>query len=273
MTLYAVGDLQGCLDPLKCLLDEVRFDPAKDCLWLVGDLVNRGPQSLETLRFLYEMRESIITVLGNHDLHLLAVSLHPERMKKSDTLRKILKAPDCNELLMWLRQQPLLHYDESRDTILVHAGLPPQWTLEQALSLAKEVETVLQDDDRFPQFIEGMYGNEPTLWDDDLEGATRWRVITNYLTRMRFCAPDGTLELKTKEASGSAPDGYAPWFSHQGRLTRQHRLIFGHWAALEGRCDEPGVFALDTGCVWGNKMTLLNVDTGERHNCACQEGG
>ncbi|TWI56809.1 bis(5'nucleosyl)-tetraphosphatase ApaH [Pseudomonas duriflava] len=273
MTLYAVGDLQGCLDPLVCLLDTVEFDRTQDRLWLVGDLVNRGPQSLETLRFLYEMRDAIVTVLGNHDLHLLATSLHPERLKKSDTLRKILKAPDRDELLNWLRQQPILHYDAVYDTILVHAGLPPQWTLPHALTLAGEVESVLQDDERFPLFIEGMYGNEPALWREDLEGVERWRVITNYLTRMRFCAADGTLELKSKEASGNAPDGFAPWFSHPHRLTREHRLIFGHWAALEGRCDEPGVFALDTGCVWGNKMTLLNVDTGERHTCACRKGG
>lgn len=270
MATYAVGDLQGCLEPLKCLLRQVAFDPARDRLWLVGDLVNRGPQSLETLRFLYAMRDSLTCVLGNHDLHLLAVAHDVERLKKSDTLKEILEAPDRADLIDWLRQQKLLHYDAERDTALVHAGIPPQWTLKKALVRAAEVEEVLRDDTRIREFLDGMYGNEPARWHKNLRGIERLRVITNYFTRMRFCKADGTLDLKSKEGLGSAPKGYAPWFSHLERKTRGLKIVFGHWAALEGRCDEPGVFALDTGCVWGGAMTLLNLDSGERIRCECK---
>lgn len=271
MAVYAVGDLQGCLDPLKCLLERVRFDPARDRLWLVGDLVNRGPKSLETLRFLYSIRESLVCVLGNHDLHLLAVAHNIERLRKADTLREIIDAPDSAELLDWLRRQKLLHHDEERDIALVHAGIPPQWTLKKALKRAVEVEEALQDDARLPLFLDGMYGNEPDKWDKDLHGAARLRVITNYFTRMRFCRADGTLDLKSKEGLDTAPPGFAPWFSIPGRKTRGQKIIFGHWAALEGNCHEPGLFALDTGCVWGGAMTLLNIDSGERHSCSCEE--
>jgi bis(5'-nucleosyl)-tetraphosphatase (symmetrical) len=270
MALYAVGDVQGCLQPLKVLLERVAFDPARDRLWLVGDLVNRGPQSLETLRFLYAMRDSVTTVLGNHDLHLLAVAHNIERLKKHDTLREILEAPDRNDLLDWLRRQKLLHYDAERDIALVHAGIPPQWTMNKALLRAAEVEEALNDDARLPLFLDGMYGNEPAKWHKDLQGIDRLRVITNYFTRMRFCTPDGTLDLKSKEGLESAPPGYAPWFAHANRKTRGHRLIFGHWAALEGKCNEPGVYALDTGCVWGSALTLLNVDSGEQHRHDCR---
>jgi len=273
MATYAVGDLQGCLEPLQCLLKQVAFDPARDRLWLVGDLVNRGPQSLETLRFLYGMRESLVCVLGNHDLHLLAAGHNIERLKKSDTLREILEAPDRAELLEWLRQQKLMHYDEQRDIALVHAGIPPQWSLRKALKCAAEVEAALRDDNLFAPYLDGMYGNEPTKWNSDLTGVDRLRVITNYFTRMRFCTSEGKLDLKGKEGADTAPPGYAPWFKYQDRKTKGLKIIFGHWAALEGRCDEPGIFALDTGCVWGGFMTLMNVDTGERMLCKCDEHG
>lgn len=273
MAVYAVGDLQGCLEPLKCLLDDVRFTPGNDRLWLVGDLINRGPQSLETLRFLYSIRDSLVCVLGNHDLHLLAASRHSERLKKSDTLREILEAPDCHELLVWLRRQKLMHYDAERNVAMTHAGIPPQWSLKKALKLAGEVEQALQDDKLYERFLANMYGNEPARWDNDLEGVTRLRVITNYFTRMRFCTADGKLDLKGKEGIETAMPGYAPWFSHKQRKTRDVKIIFGHWAALEGRCDEPGVFALDSGCVWGGSLTLLNVDTLQRHHCDCTHDG
>ncbi|KTB77282.1 symmetrical bis(5'-nucleosyl)-tetraphosphatase [Pseudomonas syringae] len=273
MAVYAVGDLQGCLDPLKCLLDHVSFDPSRDQLWLVGDLVNRGPQSLETLRYLYTIRESLVCVLGNHDLHLLAAARNVERLKKGDTLREIIEAADRDELLGWLRRQKLMHYDEGRNVAMVHAGIPPQWSLKKALKCAAEVEQVLQDDQAYGAFLDGMYGNEPAKWDSNLSGVTRLRVITNYFTRMRFCTSDGKLDLKSKEGVGTAIPGYAPWFSHQSRKTRDVKIIFGHWAALEGRCDEPGVFALDSGCVWGGAMTLFNVDTLERHQCNCDAVG
>ena len=273
MAVYAVGDLQGCLQPLKRLLVRVAFDPAKDTLWLVGDLVNRGPQSLETLRFLYRMRESLVCVLGNHDLHLLAVAHNIERLKKSDTLREILEAPDCPELIDWLRQQKLLHYDSDRNTALVHAGIPPQWSLKKALRYAGEVEQALRDDNLIAPYLDGMYGNDPAKWDNDLKGITRLRVITNYFTRMRFCTRDGKLDLKSKEGADTALPGYAPWFSYKERKTPGLKIIFGHWAALEGRCNEPGLFALDTGCVWGGAMTLLNVDSGQRLVCDCDDLG
>jgi bis(5'-nucleosyl)-tetraphosphatase (symmetrical) len=271
MATYAVGDLQGCLKPLQCLLQQVNFNPSTDRLWLVGDLINRGPQSLETLRYLYAMRESLVCVLGNHDLHLLAVSRNIARLKRGDTLQEILEASDRDELLDWLRQQKLLHYDKPRDIALVHAGIPPQWSMSKALRRAAEVEKALRDDTLYPMFLDGMYGNEPTRWSKELTSVIRLRVITNYFTRMRFCMADGTLDLKTKEGLNSAPSGYAPWFSHKQRKTRQHRIVFGHWAALEGRCEEPNVFALDTGCVWGGAMTLMNIDSGQYHRCSCGE--
>ncbi len=273
MATYAVGDLQGCLEPLKCLLERVHFNPATDRLWLVGDLVNRGPQSLETLRFLYGMRDSLVCVLGNHDLHLLAAWHNVERLKKSDTLREILDAPDAPDLMDWLRRQKLLHFDEPRGTVLVHAGIPPQWTLGKALALAAEVEEVLRDDTRLKPYLDGMYGNEPAKWNKDLAGVTRLRVITNYFTRMRFCTAEGKLDLKGKEGADTALPGYKPWFAHKDRRSRHVKIIFGHWAALEGRCNAPGVFALDTGCVWGGAMTLMNVDSGELHRCDCKADG
>ncbi|MCV4286143.1 symmetrical bis(5'-nucleosyl)-tetraphosphatase [Pseudomonas capsici] len=273
MAVYAVGDLQGCLEPLKCLLGDVRFDPAKDQLWLVGDLVNRGPQSLETLRFLYSIRESVVCVLGNHDLHLLAASRNMERLKKADTLREIIEAPDGNDLLDWVRRQKLMHYDEQRNVAMTHAGIPPQWSLKKALKYASEVEQALQDDNLYEPFLDGMYGNEPAKWDNDLQGVTRLRVITNYFTRMRFCTREGKLDLKSKEGIETALPGYEPWFKHPNRKTRDLKIIFGHWAALEGKCDEPGVYALDSGCVWGGAMTLMNVDTLERHICDCDAVG
>jgi bis(5'-nucleosyl)-tetraphosphatase (symmetrical) len=273
MATYAVGDLQGCLEPLQCLLEQVAFDPAKDHLWLVGDLVNRGPQSLATLRFLYGIRESLVCVLGNHDLHLLAAGRNIERLKKNDTLREILEAPDRAELLEWLRQQKLMHYDELRDIALVHAGIPPQWSLRKALKYAAEVEEALHDDNRIAPYLDGMYGNEPVKWDNDLKGVARLRVITNYFTRMRFCTREGKLDLKSKEGADTALPGYKPWFTYKERKTKDLKIIFGHWAALEGQCDEPGIFALDTGCVWGGAMTLMNVDTGERLQCKCDDQG
>lgn len=273
MAVYAVGDLQGCLQPLKCLLERVNFNPAVDRLWLVGDLVNRGPESLATLRFLYSIRDSLVCVLGNHDLHLLAAWHNIERLKKNDTLREILDAPDAADLLDWLRRQKLLHYDEQRGVALVHAGIPPQWTLGKALELAGEVEEVLRDDNRFKPYLDGMYGNEPNKWNKDLSGVTRLRVITNYFTRMRFCTSEGKLDLKGKEGADTAPPGYKPWFAHKGRRSRHVKIIFGHWAALEGRCNEPGVVALDTGCVWGGAMTLYNVDSGAMHRCECTDKG
>jgi len=212
-------------------------------------------------------------VLGNHDLHLLAAWQNVERLKKSDTLREVIEAPDADQLFDWLRQQKLLHYDEPRGIALVHAGIPPQWTLGQALRLAAEVEEVLRDDGRLKLYLDGMYGNEPNKWSKHLTGIERLRVITNYLTRMRFCTPAGKLDLKSKEGLGTAPKGYKPWYAHKDRRSRHVTIIFGHWAALQGQVDEPGIIALDTGCVWGGAMTLYNVDSGEYHRCDCTDDG
>ncbi|QLF92860.1 symmetrical bis(5'-nucleosyl)-tetraphosphatase [Pseudomonas sp. ABC1] len=269
MTTYAVGDLQGCLDPLKTLLDKVGFSASRDCLWVVGDMVNRGPKSLETLRFVRDLGSSGICVLGNHDLHLLAVAYGFGRLKRSDTLQPILDAPDRNDLIDFLRQQKLIHHDPQRNTAMVHAGIPPQWSLAKALLRAHEVELALRDDAMLLPFLDGMYGNLPDKWKKELHGIPRLRLITNYFTRMRFCKADGTLDLISKEGLDKAPEGFAPWFSHRNRKTRDNILIFGHWAALEGRCDEPNIRALDTGCVWGNCLTLLDLDSGTRHQCGC----
>lgn len=268
MSTYAIGDLQGCLASFEALQVEL---PDAHRLIFVGDLVNRGPQSLATLR---AVRQRVISgravaLLGNHDLHLLAVAHNIERMKRLDTLQDILEAPDRHDLLDWLRRQKLLHYDEQRDIALVHAGIPPQWTLHKALRLAAEVEDALQDDARLLPFLDGMYGNDPACWSKDLHGVERLRVITNYLTRMRFCKADGTLDLKSKEGVDTAPPGYAPWFSHPHRKTHGQKIIFGHWAALEGHCQEAGLSALDSGCVWGGALTLMNIDTGQRYRCEC----
>ncbi|WP_183165047.1 symmetrical bis(5'-nucleosyl)-tetraphosphatase [Azomonas macrocytogenes] len=273
MTLYAVGDLQGCLDPLKNLLEQVDFNPSRDTLWLTGDLVNRGSQSLETLRFVHDLGSSAVCVLGNHDLHLLAVAFDIERMKKSDTLESILAAPDREDLIDWLRQQELIHHDSARDITMVHAGIPPQWSIPKALKRAAEVESALRDDASLLPYLNGMYGNQPVKWNKALVGIERLRIITNYFTRMRFCQADGTLDLVAKEGIDTAPEGFTPWFSHPNRKSRGHRLLFGHWAALEGHCDEPDVYALDTGCVWGNALTLMNLDNNETLRCDCKELG
>ena len=258
MTLYAAGDLQGCIDPLHRLLDRVHFDPAKDCLWLTGDIVNRGPQSLAALRFVKSLGQSAVTVLGNHDLHLLAVAHTDRKAKKKDTLNDILSAPDAADLLEWLRQQPLMHFDSSINTALVHAGIPHVWTLEQSLRYAKEVETILRSD-HYPEYLETMYGNTPDVWSDALSGMTRYRLITNYLTRMRFIAPTGELELITKTDVDDAPPGYAPWFSYPLKIPVGTKILFGHWAALCGRSSNPACIALDAGYVWGNEMKLLRL--------------
>lgn len=270
MTRYAVGDIQGCFEPLQRLLHKVRFDPARDQLWAVGDLVNRGPQSLESLRFFAELGTSARVVLGNHDLHLLAVANGIRPLKRGDTLQPILDARDCAELLAWLRQQPLLYRDPTGDYTMVHAGLAPQWTIAQAATLADEVGTVLRGPG-WIDFLRGMYGDTPSRWNEQLRGIERWRVITNYLTRLRFCDTHGELDLRSKEGPDAAPPGFMPWFDVPGRKSAGHKLVFGHWATLLGRADRDDVIALDTGCVWGNTLTLIDLDSGIRSDCGCQK--
>lgn len=256
MAIYAVGDIQGCYDALQRLLERIRFDPASDQLWLAGDLVNRGPDSLSVLRFIRQLGSQAIAVLGNHDLHLLAIHYGQQAPKNKDTLDDVLSASDSDELLDWLRHRPLLHY--AHHWCMTHAGLPPQWSVEQAQSLASEVEQRLRSD-KAADFFAAMYGNEPNLWNDHLTGQERLRAIVNYLTRMRFMDQSGRLELRSKESAGKAPEGCAPWFSYQ-RKSQPTRLLFGHWAALEGHTGVDDIIALDTGCVWGGQLSALRLD-------------
>ncbi|MFK7975831.1 MAG: symmetrical bis(5'-nucleosyl)-tetraphosphatase [Halioglobus sp.] len=273
MSIYAVGDIQGCLKPLQCLLESVGFDPAKDTLWSVGDSVNRGPLCLETLRFLHGMKNSLVMVLGNHDLHLLAVAAGVRTASPSDTLDKILAAEDCDELIEWLAGLPLLHHEHGHT--LVHAGIAPQWSLTQAQALASEVEAALRGSTR-NEFLANMYGNQPAIWSDELTGTDRLRVITNYFTRMRFCSREGELDLKNKggiePALAGQSNGMQPWFSHVNRKMAGQPIVFGHWAALEGNTGRDDAIGLDTGCVWDAAMTLYNIETRERWACHCEAG-
>ncbi|MBB5319782.1 symmetrical bis(5'-nucleosyl)-tetraphosphatase [Marinobacter oulmenensis] len=266
MTDYAVGDIQGCYERLQDLVDKAGFSPSRDRLWFAGDLINRGPSSLAALRYAEGLGDSARVVLGNHDLHLLAVALGGHKLRRKDTLQSILDAPDCDHLLHWLRQQRLCIHDAGRNLLVAHAGVPHIWGVEKAMACAREVEAVIQGPDAEDYFRQ-MYGNEPACWRDDLSGMERWRAITNYFTRMRFIAEDGTLELSAKESADKAPEGYAPWF----RFPRPDstRVVFGHWAALVGQTGSDQFIGLDTGCVWGNELTLMNLDTGETIACDC----
>lgn len=266
MTTYAVGDIQGCLEPLQRLLAEVGFEPGRDTLLATGDLVNRGPASLETLRFCHRLGDSFRTVLGNHDLHLLAVARGCRGASRKDSFGDILVASDRARLLDWLQQQPLILSEQ--EFILVHAGIPPQWSLDDATQLGAEVAEVLRGPLAL-NFFSDMYGNEPDVWDARLSGTTRWRVITNYFTRMRFCDPLGRLDLESKEGLDSAPQGMAPWFSYRDCHRDNEHIIFGHWAALAGRPCGPGLYPLDTGCVWGGRLRLMQLDTREFIHCSC----
>ena len=265
MTDYAVGDIQGCLQTLQYLLEKVSFNPEKDMLWSVGDVVNRGPESLETLRFCYKLGSNFRMVLGNHDLHLLAVASGKKKASRSDTFGEILNAPDKDELLCWLKKQPLIINE--KDYVFVHAGIPPQWSLKKALESGKELSTILQCDIRSDQFFDSMYGNHPNIWRDSLTGPEKWRLIANYFTRMRFCSSLGRLELESKDPK-APPKGYLPWFDHKGSINDNVEIIFGHWAALEGQINKKNLYPLDTGYLWGGKMRLMNIDTKEFFHCS-----
>ena len=260
MSTYAIGDVQGCYDELQRLLDSLHFDPARDRLWFTGDLVNRGPKSLQTLRLAREF--DAVSVLGNHDLHLLAVSEGiDDHRGNSDTLGPVLAAHDRDELLAWLRARPLLHHDAELGFAMIHAGLAPQWDLDTAKSCAAEVETVLRGPD-YREFFAHMYGNEPDRWpapgEPALTGMDRLRFIVNCFTRLRYCGPDGRLALKAKGAPGTQPDGAIPWFEIPGRASRGTKIVFGHWSTLGYRAAED-VWALDTGCLWGGQLTALHL--------------
>jgi bis(5'-nucleosyl)-tetraphosphatase (symmetrical) len=259
MARYAIGDIQGCCDELKALLERCDYSADRDQLWFVGDLVNRGPQSLETLRFVRALGANATVVLGNHDLHLLAIAYGSKRKQKDgDTLAQVLDAPDRDQLLEWLLGRPLAVFDEPRGDFLVHGGLVPEWTPRQAAKYAREVEALLREDSR--TLFDAMYGNKPDKWSDGLRGMDRLRFIINVFTRMRYCRRDGTIDLKIKAAPGDQPEGFVPWFDAPGRASRDVRVICGHWSTL-GLVRRKDLLALDTGCVWGGALTAVNLDS------------
>lgn len=256
MAIYAIGDIQGCFQSLQRLLEKIKFDPNSDQLWFAGDLVNRGPQSLDTLRFIKSLGESAICVLGNHDLHLLALATGSSS-KKHPTLMDVLHADDRRELLGWLRHQPLMHYDPDLGTALVHAGIPPQWKMKSALKRAAEVEAILRSR-KYPGFLKHMYGNKPDQWSKTLSGHARLRYIVNAFTRMRYCDQNGRLNFRYNQRPGKQPKNLYPWFELPRKHPLKTRIIFGHWSTL-GYVQQDNFVSLDSGCVWGRRLTAVRV--------------
>ncbi len=259
MPTYAIGDLQGCHPSLLELLEKLDFDPGEDRLWLVGDLVSRGPDSLETLRFVRDLGDRAVTVLGNHDLHLLAIHAGV-RETRDKGLQAVMAARDRNELMDWLRTRPLLHHDADLDTTLVHAGIYPAWTLGAAMIHAGELHRMLAGEN-WREFLDHMYGNQPDRWDDALQGWDRLRFICNSFTRMRYVHPDGRLNLADNGAPGTQPEGDRPWFEMPDRAMAGQRIVFGHWSTL-GLVQRDDLIALDTGCVWGGQLTAARLEAG-----------
>lgn len=255
MSVYAIGDIQGCYDELLRLLDAIEFNEHIDQLWFVGDLVNRGPKSLETLRFVKSLGNSAVTVLGNHDLHLIATALNLNKPRKKDSLEAILSAHDCDELLHWLRHRPLFHHND--EFCLLHAGLPPQWDFVQTERLAREVEQVLQGPDH-AHFFKHMYGDKPAIWSDDFNHHEKTRFVINCFTRMRYCDIHGQLDFHHKGPLGSQPDHLMPWFTVPDRKSADMKIVFGHWSTL-GYHEENNCYAIDTGCLWGGQLTALKL--------------
>jgi bis(5'-nucleosyl)-tetraphosphatase (symmetrical) len=259
VAVYAIGDIQGCYDPLRRLLDAIDFDPARDTLWLTGDLVNRGPKSLKTLRFVHEIRKSVITVLGNHDLHFLA--LHAGAVRNGNrfrTLRKLLDASDADKLCEWLRHRPLAHFDDQLNTLMVHAGTHPRWSVKKTLARAAEVEHALQGDD-YATLLGKMYGNTPNKWSGNLEGYKRLRFIINCLTRMRIITTEERLHLNFSGSPWRTRKGTRPWFEAKSPAWEDTRIVFGHWSAL-GLIVLPNLVCVDTGCIWGRQLTAVRLD-------------
>lgn len=264
MSTYVIGDLQGCLDPLIALLKTVQFDPKRDKVWFTGDLINRGPKSLETLRFVKQLGKQAISVLGNHDITLLAVAygsipFHP----KHHTFTDILEAPDRDELIEWLRYRPLVHWDKTYQTLMSHAGIYPLWNRTEVTTLADELAQAFQQPDP-KAFLTSLYGNTPSRWHPSLTGTERTRFICNSLTRMRFCNEQGDLELTCKNPPTDPPSGYQPWYSLKNRKPISEQIVFGHWAALNGQCPIQNIEALDTGCVFGRTLTALRLEDNQR---------
>lgn len=256
MSTYLIGDIHGCFDELKIILAQVEFNPALDTLWLTGDLVARGPGSLEVLRLVRSLGDSVRMVLGNHDLHLLAVYAGISRNKPKDRITPLLEAPDADELINWLRRQPVLQVDEEKKLVMAHAGITPQWDLATARQCAREVEAVLSSDS-YPLFLDAMYGDMPNNWSPELSGLARLRFSTNVFTRMRYCFPNGQLEMNCKDIPEKAPAPLRPWFALPGPVPECSSIIFGHWASLMGQGTPANIYGLDTGCCWGGELTLL----------------
>ncbi|MDX9739681.1 MAG: symmetrical bis(5'-nucleosyl)-tetraphosphatase [Gammaproteobacteria bacterium] len=269
MALYVIGDVQGCYEELRTLLDRIDFDAGADRLWFAGDLINRGPRSLEVLRFAKGLGDSAVVVLGNHELHLLAVATGVRRPGASDTLGEILAAPDREELLNWLRSRPLMHRDAALGTILVHAGLAPQWDIAAAERCAREVERELCSE-RAPHLLAGMYGDQPDEWSERLQGIERWRFVINCFTRLRMCDPAGRLRIGARGPVRGRDDGLVPWFEVPGRASADATVVFGHWAVL-GCYEAPGIYATDSGCVWGGTLSALRLDVqpAQWHSSPC----
>lgn len=278
MATYAIGDLQGCFQALQNLLNKINYNAEQDKLWFTGDLINRGPESLHCLRFVKDLVEKnkAVTVLGNHDLHFLAVANNLMPLKPADTLHEILDAPDFADLCFWLRQQPLFIHDAESNYCLVHAGLAPAWNLEKALNCTHELSDVLKSD-RYLTFLSQMYGDEPDQWRNDLRGMDRLRFITNCFTRIRYCDLIGKLNMEMKSPLGSQPKELMPWFQIPWRKHKNLKILFGHWASLYNSWDKlddraifpENIFPLDSGCVWGNALTALRLEDGKRFEVSC----
>ncbi len=272
MAIYAIGDLQGCYDALQRLLETINFNPSDDQLWFVGDLVNRGPQSAECLRFVASLGNSAVTVLGNHDLSLLAYAEGFITARKKDTFESVINASDRDELLHWLRHQELIYSDATIGYTMVHAGLVPKWTIDMAHQLAKEVCDVLRDDKNYRELLAQMYGNQPDKWKKKLTGMDRLRFIINSMTRMRYCTKKGKLDLKNKNAPETQQTKYMPWYKVPNRASRDEKIVFGHWSTL-GLVIAENVVCIDTGCVWGNKLTACELTDASLNihqvNCDC----
>jgi bis(5'-nucleosyl)-tetraphosphatase (symmetrical) len=262
MATYAIGDLQGCADEFDALLRKIEFRKKRDTLWLVGDLVNRGPDSLGVLRRVIDLGDSAVSVLGNHDLHLLATVAGRREMSPADTFQDVLNAPDAGDLIDWVRSRPLLHYDAAAARVLVHAGIPPAWTVLEARKHAREIETLLRGR-RWRQSLRSMYGNEPAQWSPKLRSAERRRFTINGLTRMRYCDRHGRLDLRYSGPPGTQDEGLIPWFDVPDRRAADVHIVFGHWAAL-GLLRRADVTAVDTGCAWGERLTAVRLDAQAR---------
>ncbi len=269
MPTYAIGDIQGCFDELQALLTKINFDPQHDTLWFCGDLVNRGPKSLEVLRFVQDLGEKAITVLGNHDLHLLAIYYQKKKVSGNDSLLQTIQAEDAPALMNWLKERPLAHYDPHHNCLLIHAGLAPQWGLQTAIQCAEELQNVLRHGE-YLDFFANMYGDLPNRWEDGLQGWDRLRFIVNTFTRLRYCDPDGHYAMKPKGAPGSQPDDLIPWFEHPDVQQHGFTTLFGHWSTL-GVHQTRTTISLDSGCLWGGSLTALRLEDRQLFSLPCRK--